>query len=65
LRAGIETAPSNRAFDADLRLRNPAWGIRGVEAVDAAATERGLDRTALHQMPANNLMLVYRPPPAP
>ena len=65
LRAGIETAPSNRAFDADLRLRNPAWGIRGVEAVDAAAAERGLDRTALHQMPANNLMLVYRPPPAP
>lgn len=65
LRAGVETAPSNRAFDADLRLRNPAWGIRAVEALDAAAAERGLARTALHQMPANNLMLVYRRPPSP
>lgn len=65
LRAEVETAPSNLAFDADLRLRDPRWGIRSVEAMDAAAAERGLARTALHDMPANNIMLVYRPRPSP
>ena len=26
-------APSNQAFDADLRARNPAWGIRRLDDV--------------------------------
>ena len=63
LRAEVETAPSNLAFDADLRRRDPRWGLRDVSAVDAAASARGLARTALHAMPANNIMLVYRPRP--
>jgi SAM-dependent methyltransferase len=65
LREGVETAPSNRAFDADLRRRDPRWGLRAIEAMDAAAAERGLDRTALHEMPANNIMPVYRRRPLP
>lgn len=60
LRAGVETAPSNLAFDQDLRRRNPAWGLRAVEAMDTAAAERGLARTRLEEMPANNLTLVFR-----
>jgi SAM-dependent methyltransferase len=65
IREGVETAPSNRAFDADLRRRDPRWGLRAIEAMDAAAAERGLSRTALHDMPANNIMPVYRRRPLP
>lgn len=61
--AGVETAPSNRAFDAALRARDARYGLRRVEAMDRAAQAEGLARTALHAMPANNLMLVYRKAP--
>ncbi len=60
LKADIETAPSNAAFDAQLRARNPAYGIRWVEDVDRAAEPLSLARTACYPMPANNLVLVYR-----
>lgn len=56
----IETVESNRQFDASLRSRNEQWGIRNIEAVDRVARANGLNRTARHAMPANNLMLVYR-----
>ena len=56
----IETAPSNLAFDESLRLRNAAWGLRKVAALDRLAASHGLKRTARHEMPANNLTLVYR-----
>ncbi|WP_051212998.1 DUF938 domain-containing protein [Rubritepida flocculans] len=58
-RAGVETAPSNLAFDADLRARNPAWGVRALEAVaEAAAPAFALE--AVVEMPANNLTLCFR-----
>ena len=57
---GIETAPSNLAFDESLKSRNPQWGIRSLEVVDALANSHGFERSARHEMPANNLMLVYR-----
>lgn len=57
-RAGVPTADSNEAFDQSLRARDPRWGLRDVDAVTAAATGFALDR--LIEMPANNLMLVYR-----
>jgi hypothetical protein len=56
----IETAPSNLAFDADLKRRDPAWGLRRVEDFAAAAEERGLAIEATRPMPANNLMLLLR-----
>ena len=55
--ADVETAPGNLAFDADLRARNPAWGLRHLDDVVAEAAAAGL---ALHErvaMPANNQML--------
>jgi len=56
---GVPTAPSNLAFDADLRARDPAWGLRHLDDVAACAAEAGL---ALHEtlaMPANNMLLVW------
>ncbi|MDQ0589663.1 DUF938 domain-containing protein [Variovorax paradoxus] len=52
-------APSNLAFDEDLRARNPAWGIRRLEDVVAEASHSGLVLRERHAMPANNLLLVF------
>ena len=60
LRAGVETAPSNLAFDQQLRQRDPAWGLRHVDDFEAAASERGLVLEQTRAMPANNLMLLFR-----
>jgi len=57
---GVATAPSNLAFDADLRARDREWGLREVETFAAAASERGLMLAERRTMPANNLMLLLR-----
>jgi hypothetical protein len=57
---GVETAPSNLDFDASLKARNPLWGLREAEALDALAATHGMRRTARYALPANNIMLVYR-----
>ena len=59
-RADVTTAPSNEAFDASLKARDSRWGLRRVEDLDAAADARAFARTRLVEMPANNLMLIYR-----
>jgi SAM-dependent methyltransferase len=56
----VEPAPSNLQFDTSLRARDPRWGIRDAEKVDTLASEHGFTRSARYEMPANNLMLVYR-----
>lgn len=60
LQAGVETAPSNLAFDQQLRERDPEWGLRRVEDFEAAASERGFRLEQTRAMPANNLMLLFR-----
>jgi hypothetical protein len=60
LEAGVETAPSNAAFDHDLRARNADWGLRRVDWLDELAADKGFERTRRVAMPANNLTLVYR-----
>lgn len=57
---GKHTAPSNEAFDADLKTRNREWGIRDVGQMKAAGFKHGLELTEVIQMPANNLSLVFR-----
>lgn len=59
-RAGVETAPSNAAFDQSLRARNPEWGVRDLEAVAAEAEKNGLALDRVVEMPANNLSVVFR-----
>ncbi len=56
---GVETAPSNLAFDADLKRRNPAWGLRKVEDLALEAGKRGLLLEDQREMPANNRMLLF------
>lgn len=58
-RTGVETAPSNLAFDASLKARNPRWGLRAMEDVIAAAQAEGLTFDRLIDMPANNLSLLF------
>ena len=58
-RGGRHTAPSNEAFDRDLRRRNPAWGVRDLEAVAALAEAQGFGPPEIVEMPANNLSLVF------
>ena len=60
LKNDIETAPSNLAFDADLKSRDPQWGLRRVEDFAAAAADEGFELSDIRLMPANNLMLLFR-----
>jgi hypothetical protein len=60
LKDDIETAPSNLAFDADLKSRDPNWGLRRLEDFAAAAAETAFDLVETRAMPANNLMLLFR-----
>ncbi|CAD7955877.1 unnamed protein product [Amoebophrya sp. A120] len=54
------TTESNRDFDADLRQRNPSWGYRDVEDVEKLANGAGFLMEKIHEMPANNFLLVFQ-----
>ena len=56
----VETVPSNLAFDADLKRRDPHWGLRRVEDFAAAAAKHGFEFIGYRRMAANNLMLLFR-----
>lgn len=56
----VVPAGSNLAFDADLRRRDPQWGLRRREDIDRLAAANGFALAARYEMPANNLTLVYR-----
>ncbi|MEM7411553.1 MAG: DUF938 domain-containing protein [Myxococcota bacterium] len=57
---GAHTSDSNAAFDASLRERDPAWGVRDQEHVAAEADARGFALERVVPMPANNRALVFR-----
>jgi hypothetical protein len=59
LKDDIATVASNLAFDADLKARDPAWGLRRVEDFAEAARGR-FELVETRGMPANNLMLLLR-----
>jgi len=59
-RDGVPTAPSNLAFDRELRARNRAWGIRSLEQVTTLAKAHGFTEQLAVEMPANNLSVIFR-----
>ena len=65
LKDDIPTVDSNLAFDADLKRRDPQWGLRRVEDFAAAAARHALALEEFRQMPANNLILLFRKQAAP
>lgn len=59
-REGAHTAPSNEAFDASLKTRNPRWGVRDIEHdLAPLAQKNALKLNAVVEMPANNLSLIF------
>lgn len=63
-RDGRHTADSNATFDASLRQRDPAWGVRDVAELEQAAQGVGLVLSEIAEMPANNLILIFARAPA-
>lgn len=59
-REGRHTAPSNEEFDAWLKRRDPEFGVRDIEAVEAEATACGLCLDEVIAMPANNFSLILK-----
>jgi hypothetical protein len=56
----VVTAPSNEAFDAQLRARDPRFGLRRLHDVSAVADDAGFDLAEVVSMPSNNLTVVFR-----
>lgn len=61
-RHGAHTAPSNAKFDDEfLKARDPRWGVRCLDTeVTPLAQRCGFTRAAVHDMPANNLTVIFR-----
>ena len=59
-RNGIHTAPSNVDFDASLKSRDAAWGVRDLERdLVPLAARHGLSLREVVEMPANNLAVIF------
>ena len=56
---GRHTSESNARFDAMLRARDPASGLRDFEKIVALAEAAGLTLAEDNAMPANNRLLVF------
>ena len=61
---GQHTAPSNAAFDASLRARDPRWGVRDLDVLQRRGQVLGLTLREAKAMPANNMLLVFERRPS-
>ena len=59
LEGGRHTGEGNARFDASLRARDPAWGLRDLEEVEALALRASLGPGDVAAMPANNRLVVF------
>ncbi|MSQ99562.1 MAG: DUF938 domain-containing protein [Xanthomonadales bacterium] len=57
---GTFTAPSNAAFDAQLKRENPAMGIRDIKALETLASSQQMVLERRFSLPANNQLLLFR-----
>ena len=60
LERGAPTSQGNLDFDVSLRETNAEWGIRALDDVTQQAALAGLRLSARIQMPANNLLLIFK-----
>jgi hypothetical protein len=58
-RAGAFSTPSNEAFDASLRARNAAMGVRDLDDLEDLAGQNRMKLARIYAMPANNLLTVW------
>jgi len=58
-RDGRHTSPSNKRFDALLRQQDREWGVRDLDDVSRLGDGAGLDLLQTHEMPSNNLTVVF------
>ncbi len=59
-RGGEHTAESNEKFEQWLKSHNPDWGVRDMEEIVEIAASNGLNHQQTIEMPANNLVVVFR-----
>ncbi len=59
-RDGRFNTASNEQFDRQLRARDPAMGLRDLDALEAYAKQQGLVLKSRYAMPANNLLVAWR-----
>jgi hypothetical protein len=57
---GVHAAPSNAAFDAELRAREARWGVRDLEWLQELGASNGIALEERVAMPANNQTLIFR-----
>jgi SAM-dependent methyltransferase len=57
---GYHTSPSNEEFEQWLQAKDPRFGVRNLEDVEAIARQHGFARMHLARMPANNLLVGFR-----
>jgi cyclopropane fatty-acyl-phospholipid synthase-like methyltransferase len=58
-RGGRFSTQSNAAFDASLRSRNAAMGIRDLDDLESLAGRNGMVLARIYAMPSNNLLTVW------
>ncbi|MCO4824369.1 MAG: DUF938 domain-containing protein [Amylibacter sp.] len=59
-REGILTSSGDETFDANLRAHDPETGYKDDAWIKATATTAGLIQSQAHEMPANNLLLIFQ-----
>lgn len=57
---GVITPDSNIAFNASLKARNPAWGLRDISDLIKLAEQNNMSLMDTIEMPANNKTLIWR-----
>ncbi len=57
---GKHTSESNRLFNESLKSQNESWGVRDLSEVIKIGSKNGFKNQAVMQMPANNLLIVFR-----
>jgi hypothetical protein len=59
MRDGLHNAPSNAAFDASLKARNPSWGMRDIADLERVGEASRLGLRETIKMPGNNMSVVF------